>query len=196
VTSLRRDDLLLNAPSLDPATVARVDDGLSRFREALGPDAEAYRHHVCRVLAFVSRLLPVQPFPEALPESLLQAAVFHDLGIWTDRTFDYLAPSRRLAAASLAACGASDIAPEVEAVIEHHHKLTRYRGPFEASVEVFRRADLVDVSLGLVSFGLERPFVAAVRREFPNAGFHRRLAELTGRQLLRTPLRPLPMLRW
>ena len=185
-----------NAEHLDPAVVGRVDDGLTAFREALGPDAAAYRNHVCRVLAFTSRLLPAGPLGQPLPEPLLQAAVFHDLGIWTDRTFDYLGPSRRLAAGAMAAAGTPGLGAEVEAVIDHHHKLTRYRGAFESHVEAFRRADLVDVSLGLIRFGLPGTFVSEVRREFPNVGFHRRLAELTWRQLLRTPLRPLPMLRW
>jgi hypothetical protein len=35
-----------------------------------------------------------------------------------------------------------------------------------------------------------------VRGQFLNARFHARLAVFTGRQLLRTPLKPLPMLRW
>jgi HD superfamily phosphodiesterase len=30
-------------------------------------------------------------------EKIAAAAVFHDLGIWTDRTFDYIAPSIALA---------------------------------------------------------------------------------------------------
>jgi len=182
--------------SLDPALIARVDGALSLFGDALGPDAMAYRNHVCRVLAFVSRLVPAEPVGGTLSEPLLQAAIYHDLGIWTDRTFDYLAPSRRLAAAALTERGASSLAPEVEAIIENHHKLTPYQGPFESSVEAFRRADLVDVSLGLIRFGLPGPFIAAVRRDFPNAGFHRRLVRLTLRQLALTPLHPLPMLRW
>ncbi len=182
-----------SAPLLEPAIVARVDGELEGFREALGPDAAAYRNHVCRVLAFAARLLPPG---RPIPEPLVFAGIFHDLGIWTDRTFDYLGPSRRLAATAMEGAGRPGLAAEVEAVIEYHHKLTPYRGAFEAGVEVFRRADLVDVSLGLVRFGLPGPFVSRVRREFPNAGFHRRLVELTFRQLLRTPLRPLPMLRW
>ena len=86
--------------------------------------------------------------------------------------------------------------PEVQTIIEQHHKLTRYRGPFERAVETFRRADLVDVSLGLVRFGLPPSQVRAVRKAFPNAWFHRRLLVLTARQFLRDPLRPLPMMLW
>ncbi len=72
----------------------------------------------------------------------------------------------------------------------------RFRGPFERAVKTFRRADLVDVSLGLVRFGLPASQVRAVRKAFPKAGFHRRLLVQTARQFLRDPLHPLPMMRW
>ncbi|MBK9442389.1 MAG: hypothetical protein IPN53_14240 [Comamonadaceae bacterium] len=71
-----------------------------------------------------------------------------------------------------------------------------YSGPCEASVDTFRRADLVDLSLGLIRAGLNPAFIQAVRAQFPNAHFHARLVAFTGRQLLRTPLNPLPMMRW
>ncbi len=76
------------------------------------------------------------------------AAAFHDLGIWTDRTFDSLGPSRRLARACLAAGGRSALAPAVEAIIEQHHKPRPYRGPFAEPVESFQRTDLFEVSPG------------------------------------------------
>lgn len=131
-----------------------------------------------------------------LPEAVAVAAAFHDLGIWTDATFDYLAPSVRLAADHLARTGGEALLPEVTALIVEHHKLRAYRGPHAANVERFRRADLVDLSLGTIRFGLAPEFVGAVRAAFPNAGFHARLLQLTARQLLRTPWRPLPMMRW
>jgi hypothetical protein len=169
-----------------------VDDALRPFADALGRDRVAYRHHVIRLLNFLFALAPELRDTE----QVAVAAAFHDLGIWTDRTFDYLGPSRRLAREHLASRGLAHLAPEVEAIIEQHHKLRPYRGPFAPSVEAFRRADLADVSLGIIRSGLPAPFVRAVRAALPNAGFHARLATLTGRQCLRTPLRPLPMLRW
>jgi hypothetical protein len=169
-----------------------VDDALRPFADALGRDHVAYRHHVTRLLNFLFALAP--GLRDA--EQVAVAAVFHDLGIWTDRTFDYLGPSRRLAREHLASRGLAHLAPEVEVIIEQHHKLRPYRGPFAPSVEAFRRADLVDLTLGAFRAGLPAPFVREVRAALPNAGFHARLAALTGRQFLRTPLRPLPMLRW
>jgi hypothetical protein len=121
------------------------------------------------------------------------AAFFHDVGIWTDRTFDYLAPSEAAARRYLLDVGRDGQADEIGEMIRLHHKLT----PAPAGlVEAFRRADLADLSLGLIRSGLPRTFVREVRSAFPNAGFHRRLLALGAARLRSHPLHPLPMLRW
>jgi hypothetical protein len=170
-----------------------VDEVIERFGSALGRDQRAYHNHVRRIVNYYQCLAGVED--ECLQQVLI-AAAFHDLGIWTARSFDYLAPSVRLAQEYLSGAGLVHLSREVEAIIVWHHKLSRHHGEFASTVERFRRADLVDVSLGVIRFGVPRPFVRAVKRAFPNAGFHWRLVELTGRQLLRDPLRPLPMVRW
>jgi hypothetical protein len=172
---------------------ALVDDILQLHAQALGPDLPAYRNHVTRVLHFV---FAIAPQLQSAPQPILVAAGFHDLGIWTARTFDYLDPSSQLALVYLKAQGLESLWPEVDLLIQQHHKLRAYSGPFENSVEAFRRADLVDLSFGLVRCGLLRTFIQSVRSQFPNAHFHARLAAFTGQQFLRTPLKPLPMLRW
>lgn len=179
----------MQAPSAFPL----VDDILASHEEALGPDLPGYRNHVTRVLHFLFALAPEL---RASEQPVLIAAAFHDLGIWTARTFDYLAPSSVLAHDYLAAQGLDPLRQEVDLIIQQHHKLRPYRGPFSLSVEAFRRADLVDVSLGLIRFGLTPRFVRSVRAALPNAHFHARLLAFTGQQLLRTPCRPLPMVRW
>lgn len=170
-----------------------VDHILASHEEALGPDLEGYRNHVTRVLHF---LFAMAPQLRASEEQILVAAAFHDLGIWTARTFDYLAPSSRLARDYLTAHGLDPLWQEVDLIIQQHHSLRSYRGHFSLSVESFRRADLVDVSLGFIRFGLEPQFIQSVRAALPNARFHARLLAFTGQQLLRAPLRPLPMVRW
>ncbi|MBL8492286.1 MAG: hypothetical protein JNM82_16005 [Rhodocyclaceae bacterium] len=170
-----------------------ADEILAAHAQALGADFDAYRNHVCRMLHFFVALAGGN---EAPPDHVQVAAAFHDLGIWTAHTFDYLPPSVALADAWLAGRGMESLAPEVAAIVTEHHKLRPWRGPWEATVETFRRADLVDLSLGAIRFGLPAAQVRAVRTAFPNAGFHRLLARLTVRQFLRTPLRPLPMFRW
>jgi len=152
----------------------------------------AYRNHVCRVLNFYLALSG-QATP---PPAILIAAAFHDLGIWTNRTFDYLPPSLDLAKGYLATHGLGALDAEVSTVIAEHHKLLPYKGPFSPSVEVFRQADLVDLSLGTIRFGLPSAFVRSVRATFPNGGFHRLLTRLAARQFVHSPFRPLPMVHW
>ena len=170
-----------------------VDDILASHKEALGPDFLGYRNHVTRVLHF---LFAIAPQLRASEEQVLIAATFHDLGIWTARTFDYLAPSSRLAHEYLLAHSLQAHWPEIDVIIQQHNKLRPYRGPFSLSVESFRRADLVDLSLGLFRFGLASRFIRSVRDTFPNAHFHSRLTAFTARHFLRSPLNPLPMVRW
>lgn len=169
-----------------------VEDILERYSQDLGPDRSAYCNHVARVLNYCQVLFP----DGVMPDQILIAAAFHDLGIWTDGTFDYLEPSIRLAGSYLETTGESLMESEVRAIIEFHHKTTRYRGPFASTVEIFRRGDLVDVSLGAIRFGIPRSYVRAVKKALSNTGFHRRLVQLTLRQFVRDPLHPLPMMRW
>jgi hypothetical protein len=169
-----------------------VDDVLGTFAPALGRDFVGYRNHIHRVL---NHFLALSGSDE-LPDAVSLAVPFHDLGIWTDHTFDYLEPSTRLARAYLSAHGLEQHSAEVHALINEHHKLLAYRGPHAATVETYRKADWVDVSMGVLRFGLSRAHLRAARAAFPDAGFHWRLATLTARQFLRTPLKPLPMMHW
>lgn len=168
-----------------------LDEILRPFRARIGEDFTGYRHHAYRVLNFCRALGEGD-----VPEPLVVAAAFHDIGIWTHHTFDYLEPSAAEAGHYLCAHGRNDRVEEVQSVIRTHHAIRPCRGTHAAQAEIFRRADLTDVSLGTIRFGTPKRFVAEVRRVFPDAGFHWRLVRLTGRQFLRTPLTPLPMLRW
>lgn len=76
-----------------------------------------------------------------------------------------------------------------------HHKISGYRGDSGPLVESFRRADWMDVTLGLRRFGLPRSVVAPVFSAWPNQGFHRRLLQLSLARLRTNPLAPLPMIR-
>jgi len=81
-------------------------------------------------------------------------------------------------------------------MIVDHHKVTSSRSHPPSLVESFRRADWIDVTFGLRRFGLPRPFIAAVNAAWPDAGFHRRLVELTIDRWKKHPLSPLPMVKW
>ncbi len=62
-----------------------------------------------------------------VPKAVLIASAFHDLGIWTDRTFDYFAPSIRHAHVSLKANDLAHLEPEVHGLIEHPQAAAFYR---------------------------------------------------------------------
>jgi hypothetical protein len=170
-----------------------VEEVLDDHASELGHDRIAYRNHVYRV---VNLCLAIVGDSRVELEKIAVAAVFHDLGIWTNNTFDYIAPSVAIAREHLAARGKADWIPEIEAMIVDHHKVTPSHANPQALVESFRRADWIDVSRGLRSFGLPRPFIAAVAATWPSAGFHRRLVQLTIDRFLKHPLTPLPMVKW
>ena len=179
-----RASLLTSLPS--------VEEVLSNHALELGHDFIAYRNHVYRV---ANLCVAIVGDGRVELDKIAVAAVFHDLGIWTNHTFDYIAPSVALAREHLSGRGMADWIPEIEAMIADHHKVTPSCA-HQQLVESFRRADWIDVSRGFRSFGVPRSFIAAVAATWPDAGFHRRLVQLTIRRFLRHPLTPLPMVKW
>ena len=170
-----------------------VEEVLDDHASELGHDFIAYRNHVYRV---VNLCLAIVGDSRVELEKIAVAAVFHDLGIWTNNTFDYIAPSVAIARKHLTARGLAEWIPEIEAMIVDHHKVTPSRANPQSLVESFRRADWIDVSRGLRGFGLPRTFIAAVVATWPSAGFHRRLVQLTIDCFWKHPLSPLPMVKW
>jgi hypothetical protein len=169
-----------------------VDGVLDHYATTLGHDFIAYRNHVHRV---VNLCLAITNGNRDDLDKIAVAAAFHDLGIWTDHTFDYIAPSISLARDYLGAHSRADWIPEIEAMIANHHKITRARVHPDWLVEAFRRADWIDVSGGFRLFGLARPFIGSLFETWPSAGFHWRLVELAAAWFPRHPLTPLPMVK-
>jgi hypothetical protein len=172
-----------------------VEETLATFRDAIGRDLAAYRGHVYRVFNVCRALHRRNGGSAGDDDKIALAAVFHDIGIWTDGTVDYLPPSAERLRARLQRDGRDAWADELARMVELHHKLTPCRGDDARLVEAFRRSDLVDLSFGLVRFGLPREEVRAIQAAFPNAGFHGRVVRLVGGWALTHPLRPLPMFR-
>ena len=172
------------------------------WRLPLGKACDAYKGHVYRVLNFACAALEVADLdidvygkPKEIEDRIAIAASFHDVGIWLDKTIDYLAPSKEHATEWLSERGLSEWDSEVALMIEYHHKQSRYTGEHEPLVEAFRRADLVDVSLGLVRFGVPGKFIREVKRAFPNRGFHMTLVRKVTPYMITHPWKPLPMFR-
>jgi hypothetical protein len=171
---------------------------LAPYAEQLGKDRAAYTNHVVRVLLYCDLLFARGGGRGEQPSRRLEfrvAGVFHDLGIWTDNTFDYLAPSIELASEYLAREQRSELEPLVEEMIDQHHK-QRAAGEPDDPVELFRRADLIDLTLGLRRFGLQGGQTRAMLRTYPSRGFHWKLVQLTTRRTIEHPTSPLPMFKW
>jgi hypothetical protein len=171
---------------------------LAPYADVLGKDRVAYTNHVTRMLLYCDRLFAAAggtgERPSRRPEYRI-AGVFHDLGIWTDHTFDYLDPSIDLAVAYLEREGHTELTDLVTQMIDLHHK-QRAAGEPDDPIEIFRRADLVDLSLGLRRFGLPFKECRAMLRAYPSRGFHFRLVQLTTRRTIEHPTSPLPMFKW
>ena len=104
-----------------PALLTRLpllDDILEQHSAQLAADFTAYRNHAYRVANFCCALTT----PDA-QDAISIAAAFHDIGIWTDGTFDYLEPSRRRARDWIEPSGHRRLRGLVDSMIGEHHKV-------------------------------------------------------------------------
>ena len=87
-----------------------LDELLAQHAAAMGCDAVPYRNHAYRVanlcIAFASR-------DSDTVHKIAIAAALHDMGIWTQGTFDYLDPSIELARAHLERIGKAEWTAEI-----------------------------------------------------------------------------------
>ena len=170
-----------------------TDEILSHYKEIIGKDFQGYRNHVSRMLNFCHYLLP--DISELESMKLQIAAAFHDIALWTHDRVDYLVPSYQECQRYLERNGLKELNEEIQIIIDMHHLLSEYQGPFAKLTEAFRKADLVDFSLGLIKNGVDPKFISDVKTHLPNVGFHLTLMRFSLIQLTRKPWDPMPMLR-
>ena len=89
--------------------IPTIDDVLNDHAASLRDDFLGYRNHVYRVVNLCVAIVGRSEL-----EKIAVAAVFHDLGIWTKGTFDYIAPSIGLAHDHLVARAREDWSAEIE----------------------------------------------------------------------------------
>lgn len=163
-----------------------------RYR-AHGDDVgfDAYKAHVYRVLNYARALSEDVPDRD---DKLAIAVSFHDLAVFD--TLDYLVPSIVAQDAWLQRTGRTQWSDELAVMVAEHHRFTRYAAPrpHAVLVEAMRRADLVDVSQGLVRFGLPGAFVKEVRGSFDAGVFFKRVIPAGAVKTART-WQPLGFLR-
>lgn len=171
----------------------QIESILDDWRDGIGGEFAGYRGHVYRVFNICLRL---HDCDAEARRKLAIALAFHDIGLWSARTVDYVPPSEAEAVAWLGRNGLGAWADEIALMIRMHHRVRRWRDPATPLVEVMRRADLVDFSRGVYRAGLPRAYLAVLGKTIPNAGFHRFLMRGARDWFLRHPLRPPPFLRW
>ncbi|WP_337879320.1 HD domain-containing protein [Rheinheimera sp.] len=170
-----------------------VDRILAPYQVQIGGIFDGYRNHVYRV---VHLCLSFAGNTAEDIEKIQIAGAFHDIGLWTAHTLDYLPPSAQLAADYLRSIGKEGWIDEISAMIDMHHAVRSRAAGHSRLVENFRRADIADFSLGIFAMGLPRSTISALKRQFPNQGFHWFLLKRGMAWFFRHPLNPLPMFRW
>jgi hypothetical protein len=170
---------------------AIIEELFRKFKPLLENDHNKYKNHVYRV--FLNCLL-IDDCKEN-EEKYAIASVFHDIGIWTNHTIDYLNPSMQQASAYLTKIDQHDWIDEINLMIDSHHKISRYKGRFDKTVETFRKADWIDVTLGVMTFNVDKKKISENMRLLPNNGFHVFLIKKITLNFFKHPFNPLPMFK-
>jgi hypothetical protein len=171
-------------------TLPLVEEILESHRHrANGDDAgfDAYKAHAYRVVNFARALTPDTTDRD---DKLAIAVAFHDLAAFD--TLDYLVPSIEAQDAWLASTGREAWSSELALMVAQHHRMTTYGPPRPHAplVEAVRRADLVDVSQGLVRFGLPMAYVKEVRASFDASVYFKRVIPMGALKAIRTLQQP------
>ncbi|MGH3973070.1 MAG: hypothetical protein ACRDS9_07070 [Pseudonocardiaceae bacterium] len=171
-----------------------VEEILDSHRDHAAGDERgwaSYRGHVYRVLNMARAIVPDSDHRD---DKLAIAAAFHDIDVFS--SLNYLGPSIRTMDAWLKHTGRGAWAEELAVIVAKHHHLTPYRGRHAELAEAFRRADLNDLSQGLIRSRIPRQHVRAVRQSIDvGVFFTRTVPRAIVRHLVRHPLDPLPIVR-
>ena len=149
----------MNADALSTTPATRA--ALEALRTAVGSDSPMERHCL-RQFAIAERLAGDRPFDREL---LLCACWLHDAGLYTHSRDPYVTEGARLAARVLEpfAWPPERLQLCMDACEQHHAPRSRMAMGLE--VELVRQSDLVDVTAGLVNFGLDRRWLRRLFRE-------------------------------
>ena len=164
-------------------------DALAAVRDASGETAGAMERHGLRVFAIACELASVRGLDVDL-EVLLVAAYIHDLGLYdsVSRGGVYVKDGADFASELLARHDWSTERTRLCAdSIERHHEL-RSQWVLGTEVELMRRADLVDVSNGVVAFGLDRSWLRELNATISRDGTYGEIMRLLGHAMRQRPL--------
>jgi hypothetical protein len=165
---------------------------LDALRAASGETDGGMERHCVRQFLIAERL--AEDAEQSIDRELLLCAAFlHDTGLYPSvKSHDaYVTDGCHLAQRTLEQFGwEPERLTRCLNAVEQHHAL-RDRSSLGTEVELMRRADLIDVSAGLITFGVDRWWLRGLVRDIPRSGFHRFLARETWRMARERP-RSLP----
>ena len=151
---------------------------LNALRDATGTTDDPMERHCVRQFLIAERMAADRSL-ETDRELLLCATFLHDAGLYPSASTGdvYVTDSRRLAEHTLEPF---DWKPErlalcLDAIEQHHAQ--RARWAWGAEVELVRRSDLVELSGGLVNFGVSRGWLNRLFRDIPRKGLYRLIAK-------------------
>jgi putative nucleotidyltransferase with HDIG domain len=181
----------------DDLAVTRAGrDALGRLRAVAGRADGPMERHCLRVRHIAAELARGRGWGVD-DEVLTIAAILHDIGLYpgASRGGAYTADGAALAREMLGAYGWS--AERIECcaeAIDLHHDVRRQLQRC-AEVEAIRLADLVELSGGLLSFGLDRQWLRTLNHAIPRRGLIGELARELARAARERPL-SLPQIFW
>lgn len=162
-----------------------VDEILGDFKNIIGTDYDGYRNHIYRTLNYCDFML--EDISNEEQKKLQIAAVFHDIAMWTHKSANYIEPSVFDCKSYLVRHCLGSWEKELAVIINMHHNFFSYKGEFEDLAELFRKADFIDFSFGIIRYKVPTYFIKRVEKELPTAGFHRCLFKFSCRQLFLKP---------
>ncbi len=162
---------------------------LERLRSATGSRNGPMERHCLRCRQIAARIASRRQWVID-GEVLTVAALLHDIGLYPSFATGevYTADGAALAAELLPSLGwSADRVRLCADAIDRHHDL-RPQLARGAEVEALRRADLVDVSGGLIRHGVERHWLQRLFASVPRRGIYRELGRELRRALRERPL--------
>jgi hypothetical protein len=163
---------------------------LAKLREITGEIGGPMERHGLRVFLIADRLAIARGV-EVDREVLLISGLLHDVGLYDEASHGgvYVVEGAEFTAELLRTQSWEEgrIRFCFDAIERHHE--TRSQWDRGAEVELIRRADLVDLTSGLVRFGLSREWVRDLFKSVPRKGTYRTIGPEVGRQLLHQPLK-------
>jgi predicted hydrolase (HD superfamily) len=173
--------------------LARTDSelaALEKLRQITGETGGPMERHGLRVFLIADRLATARGL-DVDREVLLIAGLLHDVGLYDEASHGgvYVREGAEFTAELLRSqdWGEERIRLCFDAIERHHE--TRSQWDRGAEVELIRRADLIDLTSGLVRFGLSREWLRDLFRSVSRDGTYPTIGREVAKQLLHRPLK-------